>query len=140
VSEGSPIERFGSYIGYEQLGVGGVDVSPSNLIVSDTGVVKPNDFGTAKDSAAGMQTMTGTLKGKFAYMVPERRRQHATALTSAPRPTRPTQVRGAFAQRASILAASAEPPAHRRHLTIVLLVVLAAAAATAVSFVHPLLT
>ena len=47
------------------------DVSPSNIIVSTTGVVKLIDFGIAKASAAGMQTMSGTLKGKFAYMAPE---------------------------------------------------------------------
>jgi serine/threonine protein kinase len=47
------------------------DVSPSNVIVSDTGLVKLIDFGIAKASGAGMQTMSGTLKGKFAYMAPE---------------------------------------------------------------------
>ena len=41
------------------------------VIVSTTGVVKLIDFGIAKASAAGMQTMSGTLKGKFAYMAPE---------------------------------------------------------------------
>ena len=29
------------------------------------------DFGIAKASAAGMQTMSGTIKGKFGYMAPE---------------------------------------------------------------------
>src|SRR5262249_45101138 len=47
------------------------DVSPSNVIVSTTGVVKLIDFGIAKASGGGMQTMSGTLKGKFAYMAPE---------------------------------------------------------------------
>jgi serine/threonine protein kinase len=47
------------------------DVSPSNVIVSDSGLVKLIDFGIAKASGAGMQTMSGTLKGKFAYMAPE---------------------------------------------------------------------
>jgi serine/threonine-protein kinase len=47
------------------------DVSPSNVIVSETGVVKLIDFGIAKASGAGMQTLGGTLKGKFAYMAPE---------------------------------------------------------------------
>ncbi|HEX8109887.1 MAG TPA: protein kinase, partial [Kofleriaceae bacterium] len=53
------------------LGIIHRDVSPSNVIVSTTGMVKLIDFGIAKASAAGMQTMSGTLKGKFAYMAPE---------------------------------------------------------------------
>ena len=53
------------------LGIIHRDVSPSNVIVSAGGVVKLIDFGIAKASAAGMQTMSGTLKGKFAYMAPE---------------------------------------------------------------------
>jgi serine/threonine protein kinase len=53
------------------LGIIHRDVSPSNVIVSDTGVVKLIDFGIAKASGAGMQTMGGTLKGKFGYMAPE---------------------------------------------------------------------
>ena len=47
------------------------DVSPSNVIVSESGVVKLIDFGIAKASAVGMQTMSGTIKGKFGYMAPE---------------------------------------------------------------------
>jgi len=55
----------------EPLGIIHRDVSPSNVLVAETGVVKLIDFGVAKASAAGMQTMSGTLKGKFAYMAPE---------------------------------------------------------------------
>jgi serine/threonine protein kinase len=55
----------------QPLGIIHRDVSPSNVIVSESGVVKLIDFGIAKASAAGMQTMSGTLKGKFAYMAPE---------------------------------------------------------------------
>jgi len=47
------------------------DVSPANIIVSEGGVVKLIDFGIAKASAQGMQTMSGTLKGKFGYMATE---------------------------------------------------------------------
>jgi serine/threonine protein kinase len=47
------------------------DVSPSNIIVSEDGVVKLIDFGIAKASAAGMNTVSGMLKGKFGYMAPE---------------------------------------------------------------------
>jgi len=55
----------------EPLGIVHRDVSPSNVIVSEGGVVKLIDFGIAKASAAGMQTMSGTIKGKFGYMAPE---------------------------------------------------------------------
>jgi len=53
------------------LGIIHRDVSPSNVIVAEGGVVKLIDFGIAKASAAGMQTMPGTIKGKFGYMAPE---------------------------------------------------------------------
>jgi eukaryotic-like serine/threonine-protein kinase len=55
----------------QPLGIIHRDVSPSNVIVSDSGAVKLIDFGIAKASATGMQTMGGTLKGKFGYMAPE---------------------------------------------------------------------
>ncbi len=53
------------------LGIIHRDVSPSNVIVAKDGVVKLIDFGIAKASAAGMQTMSGTIKGKYGYMAPE---------------------------------------------------------------------
>jgi serine/threonine protein kinase len=55
----------------QDLGIIHRDVSPSNVIVAEGGVVKLIDFGIAKASAAGMQTMSGTIKGKFSYMAPE---------------------------------------------------------------------
>jgi serine/threonine protein kinase len=55
----------------QPLGIIHRDVSPSNIIVANTGVAKLIDFGIAKASAAGMQTMNVTLKGKWAYMAPE---------------------------------------------------------------------
>jgi serine/threonine protein kinase len=53
------------------LGIIHRDVSPSNVIVSEGGVAKLIDFGIAKASAASMQTMSRTIKGKFSYMAPE---------------------------------------------------------------------
>jgi hypothetical protein len=47
------------------------DVSPANVLVARDGTVKLIDFGIAKASAASLATMSGQLKGKFAYMAPE---------------------------------------------------------------------
>ena len=53
------------------LGIIHRDVSPSNIIVSEGGVVKLIDFGIAKATGAGLSTLSGTVKGKFTYMAPE---------------------------------------------------------------------
>jgi len=54
------------------LGIIHRDVSPSNIIVGEGGVVKLIDFGIAKATASeSMNTMSGTIKGKFSYMAPE---------------------------------------------------------------------
>lgn len=47
------------------------DVSPPNIIVSNTGTVKLIDFGVAKIARSSMHTQVGTVKGKFSYMAPE---------------------------------------------------------------------
>jgi len=49
------------------------DVSPANIMVTPLGAVKLLDFGIAKaaDSLRDVETRTGTLKGKVAYMSPE---------------------------------------------------------------------
>jgi serine/threonine-protein kinase len=46
------------------------DVSPPNIIISNTGTVKLIDFGVAKISSSA-HTLVGTVKGKFSYMAPE---------------------------------------------------------------------
>jgi serine/threonine protein kinase len=55
----------------QPLGIIHRDVSPANVIVSEGGVVKLIDFGIAKASGGGMQTLSGTIKGKFSYLAPE---------------------------------------------------------------------
>ncbi len=53
------------------LGVVHRDVSPQNILISYTGTVKVVDFGVAYASERLSETVTGTLKGKLAYMSPE---------------------------------------------------------------------
>src|SRR4051812_919498 len=47
------------------------DVSPANIIVTSTGVVKLIDFGIAKATISSVKTQTGFIKGKFGYIAPE---------------------------------------------------------------------
>ena len=47
------------------------DVSPSNVLVSNDGQVKPLDFGIARSQAREFETRTGVIKGKPGYMSPE---------------------------------------------------------------------
>ncbi|MGE0868553.1 MAG: serine/threonine protein kinase [Kofleriaceae bacterium] len=47
------------------------DISPSNVIISDTGVVKLIDFGLAKIKGSSVNTDEGVIKGKFNYVAPE---------------------------------------------------------------------
>ncbi|MDO8520386.1 MAG: serine/threonine-protein kinase [Deltaproteobacteria bacterium] len=53
------------------LGIVHRDVSPQNILLSADGEVKITDFGIAKVLGKTTETVTGTLKGKFAYMSPE---------------------------------------------------------------------
>lgn len=47
------------------------DVTPHNILLSMTGVVKLIDFGVARASTAMHRTQAGLVKGKYPYMSPE---------------------------------------------------------------------
>ena len=53
------------------LGVVHRDISPQNLFITYAGVVKLLDFGIAKAETNVVETRTGVIKGKYAYMAPE---------------------------------------------------------------------
>ncbi len=53
------------------LGIVHRDVSPQNLIVSTAGFVKLIDFGLAKAKESSVESQSGILKGKLAYIAPE---------------------------------------------------------------------
>ncbi|MGE0789243.1 MAG: protein kinase [Sandaracinaceae bacterium] len=47
------------------------DVSPQNIFVTYNGMVKLLDFGIAKAATHVVETRTGVIKGKYAYIAPE---------------------------------------------------------------------
>jgi len=53
------------------LGIVHRDVSPSNIMIGVDGAVKLLDFGIAKATSRSVETQSGIIKGKFAYMSPE---------------------------------------------------------------------
>lgn len=53
------------------LGVVHRDVSPQNIFITYNGVVKLLDFGIAKAATHIVETKTGVIKGKYAYIAPE---------------------------------------------------------------------
>ena len=56
------------------LNVAHRDASPHNIFVTYDGQTKVVDFGIAKAATRSVQTNTGVLKGKIAYMAPEQAR------------------------------------------------------------------
>ncbi len=52
------------------------DVSPQNIFVTYDGVVKLLDFGIAKAATHVVETRTGVIKGKYAYIAPEQALAH----------------------------------------------------------------
>src|SRR5215470_3007899 len=53
------------------MGIVHRDVSPSNIMIGYDGAVKLLDFGIAKATSRSIETQSGIIKGKFAYMAPE---------------------------------------------------------------------
>jgi serine/threonine-protein kinase len=53
------------------LGIIHRDVSPANIVISTTGLVKLIDFGIAKVKDSSMKTRAGIVKGKMGYISPE---------------------------------------------------------------------
>jgi serine/threonine-protein kinase len=53
------------------LGIIHRDVTPANLILAPTGVLKLVDFGLAKASPATEPSVAGVIKGKLGYVAPE---------------------------------------------------------------------
>ena len=47
------------------------DITPGNVFLCDTGLVKVTDFGIAKALTGSKITQPGTMIGTFAYMAPE---------------------------------------------------------------------
>ena len=55
----------------QPLGIIHRDITPGNLILSDSGLLKLIDFGLAKAAVSTEETAVGMIKGKYGYVAPE---------------------------------------------------------------------
>ncbi|MDX2092147.1 MAG: serine/threonine-protein kinase [Kofleriaceae bacterium] len=53
------------------LGIVHRDVTPANILLAETGLLKLIDFGFAKAATSSEHTEKGVIKGKFGYVAPE---------------------------------------------------------------------